>query len=87
MIRGLEQKSHRGVLGILVATVLLGSALPCLAQPFVNGQNWTSVAVGGGSLQFNTDGDAALAVDLFCQLKDGPVGDPGIVVHLDSWTC
>ncbi|MCA9251952.1 MAG: DUF11 domain-containing protein [Phycisphaerales bacterium] len=60
MIRGLEQKSHRGVLGILVATVLLGSALPCLAQPFVNGQNWTSVAVGGGSLQFNTDGDAAL---------------------------
>ncbi len=43
-----------------VVAVMLGIAMPCLAQPYIDGQNWTSVAVGGGSLQFNTDGDPAL---------------------------
>ncbi len=43
-----------------VVAIVFGAGIPCLAQPYIDGQNWTSVAVGGGSLQFNTDGDPAL---------------------------
>ena len=49
------RKSNEGIYCALFA--VLTACTTCVAQPYINGQNWTSVAKGGGNLQFNTDGD------------------------------
>ncbi len=35
-------------------------AVPCLGQPYINGQNWTLIGVSNGELLINTDGDPTL---------------------------